>query len=570
METGMTRSPWLFYLEFFKGFERPLLVSTLGSVLAAAMLLAIPWLIRYTFNEVIPQERYGLLVLLACAALGIQLAYLGIVLWVRGIVYSISREVTKKLRHEAVQKLYELSERTYNQINRATLHAKFIIDIGRVDQMSDALVGRVIPAVVTSLLLIAGMLVLSWKLFILAVLVFSSLIPVSRWAGNRFRGLASECQDIERHYSAMMEFSIHHFLLTKLRSAEDEEIDRHRATINRLAEKGRSLEIWRSTFVELQNLFAFATAVVLLSVGVASAYAGWLTLGDVLAFYVLAMLFRGQYILFSQGLSPVLEGAQSLYTVQEVLTFRDEPPYNGHRRIEFQGRVRLRHVHFGYNGAALLDDVDFELEPGEVVGIVGPNGAGKTTLIKLILGFVRPGSGQVIIDDTALDDIDIRAYRSQVGAVMQEPMVLAGTIAGNVTYGDPVPDMEKVKAAAAIATLDEFVANLPDGYDTCIGDDGLTLSGGQKQKISIARAVYGEPNLLILDEPTNHLDSRSIDRILGNLDRLPRKPGAIIISHDARALREIDAIYRLENGSLHRVDAAGVKCDSRREAFGGN
>ena len=554
-----TLNKWHFYSRFLKGFERPLLVSTVGAVCAASLLLVIPLLVRYVFNEVIPQEKFGVLALIAFLALIIHGAYLAISLWVRQNVFTISKEVTKTMRREAVKELYTWSDSVYSHMNRADLHARFIIDFDRVDKMTEALIGGLLPTLLIGVLLISGMLFVSWQLLLVALVVFSSLIPITRWTGNRFRILAQQHQSIVRSYSSRLEFSISHFLLTKLKSAENQELEIHDKMIEQVANSGRTLAIWRGLFSELQNFFAFATAVVLLGMGVAAAYAGWLTMGDVLAFYVLAMLFRGQYALFSQALTPALEGAQALTTIQEVLTIQDEPTYQGKKRIEYQGGIKLQDVDFSYGQNNLLKGVNFELKPGDIAGIMGSNGSGKTTIAKLALGLYRPISGKVLADGECLSNLDLNLLRRQIGVVMQETMLFGGSIAENISYGDPLPNERKIRMASQIATLNDFVENLPEGYATNIGDQGIMLSGGQQQKISIARAIYDQPRLLILDEPTNHLDSESIDKILRNLTKLAQKPSVMIISHDVRALKQVDFLYQLENGSLNLLTLRNSK-----------
>ena len=353
-----------------------------------------------------------------------------------------------------------------------------------------------------------------------------------------------------RSYSSRLEFSISHFLLTRLKSAEEQELATHDSMIDAVARSGRTLATWRSLFSELQNFFAFTTAVVLLGVGIGATSLGLLTIGDVLAFYVMAMLFRGQYTLFSYALAPVLEGAQSLSTVHEVFVLEDDPPYQGTKRIDYKGGLRFQDVVFGYDEGTLLDGVTFELRPGETAGIVGPNGSGKTTIVKLMLGFYRANSGQIFADTESLSALDIQTFRRHIGVVMQDPMLFGGTVAENICYGERSPSEDDMVAAAKTATVDSFIAELVDGYYTYIGDEGVMLSGGQRQKISIARAIYHRPRLLILDEPTNHLDSNSIDAILSNLARLPQNPSVLIISHDVRVLKSIDAVYRLEGKLL--------------------
>ena len=340
---------WQYYARLFKGFERSIFTTTAGTICAAGLLLLIPLVVRYVFNEVIPQERFGTLVLIALLAVFIHGAYLIVSLWVRRTVFGTSKEVIKKLRLEAAQKLYALSDQTYSHLNRAGLHAKLIIDIDRVGHMTEALIGSLIPSSIIGILLISGMLFISVPLVALTLLVFSFFVPVTRWAGHRIAQIARQHQHRVRSYSSRMEFSISHVLLTKVRSAEAHELAAHESMIEDLTETGRTLAVWRSLFSELQNFFAFTTAVVLLGVGVGAASVGWVSLGDVLGFYVMAMLLRGQYVHFANALTPLLEGGQAWSTIFEILVLEDVPHYQGTRSLKFRGGVKLQDVTFSYD-----------------------------------------------------------------------------------------------------------------------------------------------------------------------------------------------------------------------------
>jgi ABC-type bacteriocin/lantibiotic exporter with double-glycine peptidase domain len=198
----------------------------------------------------------------------------------------------------------------------------------------------------------------------------------------------------------------------------------------------------------------------------------------------------------------------------------------------------------------VVRDVNLELRPGSSVAIVGPNGAGKSTVLYLILGFYRPLRGALRADGAAYDRLDLVELRRGIGVVMQHPTFFAGTVRENITYGYPEATDEEIAVAARLALADEFIQALPQGYDTPIGEGGLLLSGGEVQRIAIARALLRKPKLLILDEPTNHLESAAIHRLLDHLAALEPRPGVLIISHDREVLRYADVVHRLEDGTL--------------------
>lgn len=557
MDFSRSFSKWPFYLNYFEGCGKRLLASSGAAVAAAALLLTMPIFVRYGLDEVLPQRRYGTLFLIGVAMVIVQAGYLALSLWAKRHILEVSKHVTLRLRQDALRKLYTFSHRFYTRLSRGDLHAQFVVDSNRVDQMTQALVGGLLPALLTGILLGVAMLLTNWMLLVAAVVVFACFTPFIRWMAARIQRLSRHHYDAVRSYSSRLTFAISNFLLTTLKGAEKHEMDAQKPILAAMARSGCELGMWRAAFTEVQSLFAFGSAVAILGIGIGTTVLGMSTIGEVLAFYVLAMMFRSQYMHFSHALTPVLEGAQALATICDMMETEDDAVYCGTKELAFQGNLQFENVTFSYNEHPLLRQVNFSVASGQWVGIVGPNGSGKSTIMKLLLGFYRPETGRVRADGVPLELLDMNAFRRQIGVVTQEPTVFGGTVTENISYGEPHFTRAKVVNAARLAVAHNFILTLPNGYDTQVGDEGVRLSGGQKQKIAIARALAAEPSLLILDEPTNHLDDSSIDALLSNLAALPQRPTVIIISHDIRALRHADAVYGFEQGVFRAHDAHG-------------
>jgi ABC-type bacteriocin/lantibiotic exporter with double-glycine peptidase domain len=190
------------------------------------------------------------------------------------------------------------------------------------------------------------------------------------------------------------------------------------------------------------------------------------------------------------------------------------------------------------------------LHPHSRVAIIGANGVGKSTIAHLILGFYSPLSGCLHADDVPYEEVDVVHLRRQIGVVMQDPALFSGTISENICYGATDIDRKKIEGAAKLAMAHDFIQNLPEGFDTYIGEDGVLLSGGERQRLAITRALLRRPKLLILDEPTNHLDRIAVGQLLDNLDALDYHPALLMISHDMSVIRHADEVYRLEEGIL--------------------
>jgi ATP-binding cassette subfamily B protein len=221
-----------------------------------------------------------------------------------------------------------------------------------------------------------------------------------------------------------------------------------------------------------------------------------------------------------------------------------------------EGRIQLRGVSFKYGGPEapnILTNITLDIAPARMVAFVGRSGCGKTTLINLIAGLLEPTEGTILFDNTDLKTLNYRDVRRHIGMVLQENHIFNESIARNIAFGDSEPDLDRVLAAAQTAAAHDFIMRLPLGYETKIGESGLSLSGGQKQRIAIARAIYNNPPVLIFDEATSALDTESERAIQNNLGRMMEGRTTIVIAHRLSTIREADTIVVLEKGMVAEV-----------------
>ncbi|MCJ7821727.1 MAG: ATP-binding cassette domain-containing protein, partial [Armatimonadetes bacterium] len=216
-----------------------------------------------------------------------------------------------------------------------------------------------------------------------------------------------------------------------------------------------------------------------------------------------------------------------------------------------EGKVEFRNVHFGYEpGKPVLQDINFVAEAGDVIGLVGPSGAGKSTLVQLLSRFYDVEEGEILLDGLDIRDLSLRFLREQIGVVLQEPFLFHGTVADNISYGVPDAQPEGIIAAAKAANCHDFIVNLPQGYDTLVGERGQLLSGGERQRVSIARAVLKNPRILILDEATSSVDTETEMLIQQALDRLVANRTTFAIAHRLSTLRKATKIIVMEHGRV--------------------
>jgi len=325
-----------------------------------------------------------------------------------------------------------------------------------------------------------------------------------------------------------------------------------------------SQKLFKATFIVmsweslLQTIGLLSTAI-FLWVGATQVIHGQLTVGGFVAFSSLtAMACAG--ILRALGVWDNMQFASVL--LNRLNDIFEQEPEQGRDRSRLlpvhslEGHIELRGVSFKYGGPEapdILKNITVELAPGRMIALVGRSGSGKTTLVKLIAGLFEPTEGTIYFDNIDLKTLNYRDVRQHVGIVLQENHMFSDTIARNISFGDPEPDLKRVLAAAQAAAAHEFIMRLPLGYETKIGESGLLLSGGQKQRIAIARAIYNNPPVLIFDEATSALDTESERQIQDNLGRLMAGRTTIVIAHRLSTIREAHSIVVLEQGSIVEI-----------------
>jgi ABC-type multidrug transport system fused ATPase/permease subunit len=546
----MTAS-WSALARLLEGSGRLVAASVAISIAQSLLLVPIAFLIRRAFDVTIPDGDAAGLIWMGALILALFLASSGLSLLTRWLSLQATKRAITRLRARLIDKILMLPRPYFDWSDLGTLHATIVQDSERLDEMANALVSVLLPAAVISVALGATLFVLDPLLAALLLCATPALVLISRRLAPRVRSLTTRWQHAFDTFSSQTQLALRGITLIKLHGAEGIEGERRRRQVAELGEAGRSMAWWQSLYTLLSGAIAAAIGVIVLVAGGVAVAEDRVSLGDLISFYAVLGLLRSQLMLGWTAVPQVISGGESLRRLERILEEEDAGPYRAGRAIAFGGSVELRRVSFGYvPGVPVLRDVSLEVRSGETVVLLGPNGAGKSTIVSLIAGLYAPDRGVVLADGIPLEELDLSELRHGMGVVVQDPLILPASVRDNIAFGRPDATVAEVQRAARLAGADLFIELLPRGYDELVGDDGVLLSGGQRQRIAVARALLGDPALLMLDEPTTHLDREGAEQLIERLMERRDGPALLVVSHDPAVAARADRVYRLVEGTL--------------------
>jgi subfamily B ATP-binding cassette protein MsbA len=401
--------------------------------------------------------------------------------------------------------------------------------------------------------MIGVMFYLNWRFTLVALSVAPILFFVVFSFTKRIKKASRAVRKKEGEITSTVEEVLSSMRVVKAFAREDYEVKRLEAESLEQVEvalRARSLKARLTPIVDV--IVALGTCLVLWF-GARLVLAGTLTAGSLVVFILyLSKMYKPMQEL-SKMTDSYTKAAVGYERIEEILeTERNVKDVKGAKVApRFKGKIEFENVTFGYKPDELvLNDVSFTIEPGQVAAIVGPTGAGKSSIIGLVPRFYDPDSGTIKIDGVDIRKFKQRSLRQQISFVLQETMLFRAPIWQNIAYGKPEATREEIIHAAELANASEFIDKLPDGYDTVLGERGMTLSGGQRQRIAIARAVIRDTPLLLLDEPTSGLDSASEKLVFEAIDRLMENHTSIVIAHRLSTIREADVIFVVKDGEI--------------------
>lgn len=530
-------------------FRGSLLFALFALLLHRASALVAPALLKVVIDDVLGEGRAELLVTVALALSAAALLQAGAGFFMTRLLVRSSEALVAKLRQRAHAHLLELKVAFFDRSQAGALAHRILTESAEIEAFAGPFLLEIAGSALTALFALGVLvaidpglaLTVSAFLLLLGLIAAAHLRYAFRHAGDQNRIQAELSGHLAESFSAIR--------IVKAFRTEPRE--------RRLFEEGttRLLDIaLRGARVSLRmtalstTLFGLATALVV-HLASSRVLSGELTLGEMMTFLAcLGFLLAPLMQLATMG-PGLLRAASAMERTMALFELEREGAGREHELPAVRGEIAFEGVSFAYEGEPVLKDISFRASPGQVTAIVGPSGAGKSTILALLAGFYEPSSGRILVDGHDLKTLRLSAYRKSLALVPQEPLLFEGTIADNIQAAHPDATADEIRQACRMAGVDRFVSAWADGYRTRVGERGTNLSAGQKQRVSIARALLKDAPLLLLDEPTSALDAES-EAYLEPVFALCEGRTTIIVSHRLSTIRRADEILFIDDGQI--------------------
>lgn len=531
------------------------------TVLATLLNSASTLLIKFVIDNALDQKNMKLLAVI-CSAIAGVFVLKGVFSYARTMLVTWSgMKLVEDLRNDAHSSIEAMSLGYFEKQRSGELMSRIMNDTSMIQMFVTSTVAEAVMIPVTIIVSFGIVIYLSAKLTLLAFILSPLIVGAIAVAGRKMKRLSHSVMETVADLQALLYEILASMNIVKAFSNEKYEIQRFaRANRNavRITMKQAGIRALYSPLVELLGACSLALIFWVGGHDVIRSTPDFIT-HNVLTKGSLIALFVGLQQLFTQfnhinqtylSFQHSFASAERVYKIVDLVPdIKDKP--DAIAIPEVKGNIEFKNVNFEYNpGEPVLDDVSVSVKPGMVVALVGSSGAGKSTLIKLLPRFYDVTGGSLTIEGVDVRDAKIESYRQHIGIVPQDTILFRGTIRENISYGKQDATDAEIEAAATAAYAHEFIKDMPDGYNTYVGEHGATLSGGQRQRIAIARAILKDPRILILDEATSNVDSVSEKYIQEALDKLMKSRTTFVVAHRLSTIKNADFILVMERGRI--------------------
>lgn len=552
MSDGKKSKGWRQFIDLVQQTKPSKLLMSIALLLSVSTTLVgllVPLFTKNLINDFSISSLSPGKILLLVSALFIQAIASGISIY---LLSKIGQSVVAGIRERLWKKLLVLPVSFYDEHQSGDTVSRMTNDTAVVKGLITEHLSGFFTGIISIIGSLIVLIILDWKMTLLMFIAIplSALILVG--LGRKMHQVSKGMQDETARFTSVLQQVLSEIRLVKASNAEPLEYKNGKEGITKLFQFGLKEAKIQALITPLIGLVIMVLLVVILGYGGMRVSSGALTAGDLVAFIMYLFQIVMPMGQIAQFITQFHKASGATERIIAIMKSSEEHNNPGHHVQNIHQTITIDHLEFSYqNGEEVLKNINFSVPAGKVTAIVGPSGSGKTTLFSLLERFYLPKSGVIRLGKESIHDFSLQSWRSQVGYVSQESPIISGTIRDNICYGiDKKVEDADIKRVAKMAFADQFISELPHGYDTEVGERGIKLSGGQRQRVAIARAFLRDPKILMLDEATSSLDSKSELVVQQALQNLMKGRTTLIIAHRLSTVIDSDQIIFLEKGKI--------------------
>ena len=540
------------FLSFLKKYRVRMIVGLILVFITALLVLINPQISGMIVDEVIEGQHYEKLGILLLIMIGVTLVRSLLRFTFLMCFESSSQGLVYDMREEAYRKLMKEDFNFFNKNRTGDLMSRQTGDMDAVRHMVSHVIYFSFENILVFLMALVMIFSVNVKMALCMLIVLPFTLAVTLSQRRHIKPAFDRVRDCFSSLNAFAQETIAGNRVVKAFAKEDYELEKFdRENDGYRDAQLNAASIWMK-YIPMFEILSQCLTIILMIMGGFMVIDGEMTIGNMVTvngylWMLNSPLRQAGWII--NDLQRFLTAIEKIYKVYTTEPDIQQPEHVVEKR-KLKGSVTFDHVNYYTNDDTVLKDISFHVEPGQTVGIIGATGSGKSSLINLICRFYDVNQGRVLVDDIDVRNLNLQTLRGNIGIAMQDVFLFSDTIEGNIAYGNPDCTFEQVQAAAKIANADEFIREMPEGYDTIIGERGVGLSGGQKQRISLARAILKDPSIIILDDTTSAIDMETESMIQNELKKISDERTVFIIAHRISSIIHADQILVLDNGRL--------------------
>lgn len=540
------------FLSFLKKYRVRMIVGLILVFITSLLVLINPQISGMIVDEVIEGQHYEKLGILLLIMIGVTLVRSLLRFTFLMCFESSSQGLVYDMREEAYRKLMKEDFNFFNKNRTGDLMSRQTGDMDAVRHMVSHVIYFSFENILVFLMALVMIFSVNVKMALCMLIVLPFTLAVTLSQRRHIKPAFDRVRDCFSSLNAFAQETIAGNRVVKAFAKEDYELEKFdRENDGYRDAQLNAASIWMK-YIPMFEVLSQCLTIILMIMGGFMVIDVEMTIGNMVTvngylWMLNSPLRQAGWII--NDLQRFLTAIEKIYKVYTTEPDIKQPEHVVEKR-KLKGSVTFDHVNYYTNDDTVLKDISFNVEPGQTVGIIGATGSGKSSLINLICRFYDVNQGRVLVDDIDVRNLNLQTLRGNIGIAMQDVFLFSDTIEGNIAYGNPDCTFEQVQAAAKIANADEFIREMPEGYDTIIGERGVGLSGGQKQRISLARAILKDPSIIILDDTTSAIDMETESMIQNELKKISDERTVFIIAHRISSIIHADQILVLDNGRL--------------------